>query len=334
MEGCGLLYEEWRSGRRWSRLGRMAVVFLLLGMTVLGIREPQSQIYPGRTGTTAGTGGLLAGENGLFSSIELPEAEMGETAVKPAAKAAAPVSEEEAVPMSGNRETAVPEYPDPAGYAEAIPSEPGYPAPGIPETTVPDGQEERIPSVPDETVPSVPDEPIPDENTPEISFPVTVGGFLVNESGFICGIADPSEAAPDGYMELPAEGCSGIAAGAFAAAPAGTMEMYIPANITYIEEGAFIGLYDMEWFEMEPSSGDYYTDNGVLFSDGGTCILGFPAARVGNYKVPSHVTRFAADAFTGARITAVDAADCALTDAGNFPEYIELITEEGLLSGL
>ena len=54
----------------------------------------------------------------------------------------------------------------------------------------------------------------------------------------------------------------------------------VKTSISYIEEGAFAGLSNVEWFETE-AAGDYYTDEGVLFSEGGTCILAFPAGRTG-----------------------------------------------------
>ena len=67
----------------------------------------------------------------------------------------------------------------------------------------------------------------------------------------------------------------------------------------------------MEWFEME-SAGAYYTEEGVLFAEHGTCLLAFPAGRTGNYKVPSHVVRFAAGAFDSAQIEVLDATACIL----------------------
>ena len=54
----------------------------------------------------------------------------------------------------------------------------------------------------------------------------------------ICGIAD-TDVISDGYLVLPAEGCSGIRASAFAEVSEPITEIYIPANITRIEEGSF-----------------------------------------------------------------------------------------------
>ena len=234
-------------------------------------------------------------------------------------------------------DAAVPIIPD----GPAVPVVPDGPAVPI----VPD--EPAVPVVPDEpAVPIVPDEPSappaniadetpdagaeedasPDSSNPDVPGAVmtTVNGFYVNEAGMICGIADPETAVSDGYAEIPAEGCTGIAAGAFDGSPAGIREIYIPGNITVIEEGALSGLTDMEWIEME-SSGEYITIDGVLFSDNGACLLTFPAGRIGSYKVPSQVTRFAADAFKASGLSAVDTSGCSLLDAGNLPGTIQLI---------
>ena len=154
-----------------------------------------------------------------------------------------------------------------------------------------------------------------------------IDGFLVNESGIIYGISDPDLVVNDGYMEFPTEKCTGIAAGTFSSGLPTVREIFIPANITYIEEGAFSGLANMEWFEME-SSGAYYTEEGVLFAEHGTCLLAFPAGRTGNYKVPSHVVRFAAGSFDSAQIEVLDATACILTDVSGIPENISLLVRE------
>lgn len=334
MEGCGLLYEEWRVGRYWSRLGRMTVVLILLCVVILGICRTESTVYPGtEEKNVSGTGGLRTKESGSTVFFGLAERKEWE---KPAGLSAeappVPVSEG----MTGlGSEIKVADMSDDLiseGEDTAVFAKPVDPAPAAPEAEVPMIPGDTAGTVPEEEAPAVPEEDLSEEEVPDTAFPVTVKGFLVDESGFICGIADPAEVVWDGYMELPAEGCTGIAAGAFTEALAGTTEVYIPSNITYIEEGAFIGLPDMEWFESDPA-GNYYTEDGVLFSDGGTCILGFPAGRVGNYKVPPQVTRFAMDAFTDARISVVDAAECSLTDIGNFPASVRLVSETELTPG-
>lgn len=223
----------------------------------------------------------------------------------------------------------------PEAPAATVPEEPGVSVPEgtapvipeVPEASVP---EEPATSVPEEPAISVPDDPaeqVPPENTGNGSVPGVIDGFLVNESGIIYGISDPDLVVNDGYMEFPTEKCTGIAAGTFSSGLPTVREIFIPANITYIEEGAFSGLANMEWFEME-SSGAYYTEEGVLFAEHGTCLLAFPAGRTGNYKVPSHVVRFAAGSFDSAQIEVLDATACILTDVSGIPENISLLVRE------
>lgn len=185
-------------------------------------------------------------------------------------------------------------------------------------------------ALPDETPEDVPAEPedIPaDSAEPSLPGPQTdmiVEGFLVDENGAICGIADPETAVQGGRLILPSEDCTAIARDAFLSAPEGIREVHIPSNITDIAEGAFAGLSQLEWFSVE-SSGNFVSRDGVLFTDGGTCLLAFPPARIGIYSVPSDVIRFAEDAFAGALIRKVDARGCSLEDAGNVPEEIEIL---------
>lgn len=216
-----------------------------------------------------------------------------------------------------------------------MPEAPAATVPEEPEVSVPEGTAPVIPEVPEASVPeepatSVPDDPeeqVPPENTGNGSVPGVIDGFLVNESGIIYGISDPDLVVNNGYMEFPTEKCTGIAAGTFSSGLPTVREIFIPANITYIEEGAFSGLANMEWFEME-SSGAYYTEEGVLFAEHGTCLLAFPAGRTGNYKVPSHVVRFAAGSFDSAQIEVLDATACILTDVSGIPENISLLVRE------
>ena len=234
--------------------------------------------------------------------------------------------------VPGDAEEVLPIVPD--GSVDMVPDD------GVADDTIPGGAEEVLPIIPDgteEIAPTDPDIPVnpdipvdpdvpADDGTaaPPENIPGTAGGFYVDSAGMITGIADPS-AVRDGYLELPSEGCSGIASGAFLNAPAGIREIYIPENIVTIEAGAFLGLDEMEWYEKTPSGG-MYTQDGVLFSEGGTCILAFPPARIGSYKVPVQVTRFAADAFAGSRSEALDAEECGAIDTGNLPSHIKLIT--------
>ena len=151
-----------------------------------------------------------------------------------------------------------------------------------------------------------------------------ISGFIVDESGMIRGISDMSLAVSDMCLLLPAEGCSGIARGAFLGVTEEIVDVYIPSGITNIEEGAFLGLSSVCKYEVESGNEFYYAENGVLFSDGGSCLLAFPPGRTGIYFVPAGVTRFANDAFEGSMLSKIDARSCALEDLGNLPEGIEV----------
>ncbi len=208
-----------------------------------------------------------------------------------------------------------------AGTAEVltealIPEEqnPSVPEMSLPETAVPVLPEEgTAPDIPAEGLPAedLPSESIPEESVPENS-PENINGFLVDTEGMICGIADTGVIS-EGYLVLPAEGCSGIRTSAFADVPELITEIYIPGNITRIEEGAFACLRSLEWLEAEGSD--------TCFTEDG-----------GSYKVPDRVTRFAADVFAGAQIETLDAVGCSLTDTGNLPSSIRLL-QSGDLAG-
>ena len=207
--------------------------------------------------------------------------------------------------------------------------EAGDEAPDIPGEEAGDG----TPDIPDEAgegetsdVPGDDTESIPGEEEDGGASDVTddavgtVGGFLVDGSGMICGIADGAAVAVDGYMELPGEGCSGIARAAFTDISEEIIEVYIPANISYAEEGAFLGLDGVLWFGTEAESGDLFASEGVLYSDGGACLMAFPAGRVGYFLLPETVTRFADDAFAGTNLSMIDARKGNVTEIGNLPE--------------
>ena len=156
------------------------------------------------------------------------------------------------------------------------------------------------------------------ENTAEMN-----SGFLIDESGKITGISNRDLVVSDGCLILPSEGCTGIAAGAFLGAGDGIVEVSLPANMTDLEEGAFLGLNEVEWIETEENP-VYFSEDGVLFSEDGTCLFAFPAGRTGTYPLPESVTRIATDAFAGASIEKISDLRDREIDFGNIPEHIIL----------
>ena len=156
------------------------------------------------------------------------------------------------------------------------------------------------------------------ENTAEMN-----SGFLIDESGKITGISNRDLVVSDGCLILPSEGCTGITAGAFLGAGDGIVEVSLPANMTDLEEGAFLGLNEVEWIETEENP-VYFSEDGVLFSEDGTCLFAFPAGRTGTYPLPESVTRIATDAFAGASIEKISDLRDREIDFGNIPEHIIL----------
>ena len=354
MEWCEELYSGVNLEnilRRSGRASAVAVAFcMLIGAVYDGPYEKIADDFflPG--------GGEISAWNWTVPESCFRDVEVSPTVTKAASELLdVPVSEAAVLPDTGaDIPLNVPEgsgtdvisgVPDESGTGLAgpvLPDVPGDGASDLPGDTASDISGGVIPGVPDDMVPdlpaenpgdTVPDIPadVSDEGTAgeeegdSVSDPAgaaeeTVGGFLVSESGMICGIADAETAVTDGYMELPSEGCSGIARGAFADAPAGILEVYIPENITYAEPGAFLGLHEVLWFGSGAEDGNLFASDGVLYSENGACLLAFPAGRVGFFLLPSHVLRLEDDAFAGAMLQKVDARKGNVTDIGNLPE--------------
>lgn len=330
MEWCEKIYGEWRSAEGFRRLERAAAVLILLVLAVIGIEDGNTG-FPELTGgysielEAGAAGSALSGNEAALPDIT-PAAMPGADEILSSVMKAVFESITGELPVKPEKDvkTAVGTVEIPT--AVLIPEEPN---PSAPEMSLP---ETAVPVLPEDgTAPSVPVEEFPAENPPEESVPENVNGFLVDTSGMICGIAD-TDVISDGYLVLPAEGCSGIRVSAFADVSELITEIYIPANITQIEEGAFACLSCLEWLEAEGSD-SCFTEDGVLFSENGTCILGFPSARTGGYKVPQRVTRFAADAFATAQIETLDAVGCSLSDTGNLPSSIRLLLSGDLAGG-
>ncbi len=89
-------------------------------------------------------------------------------------------------------------------------------------------------------------------------------GFLCNSSGVIIGCQ--GIVVIDGVISFPSSGiCTGIAANALTSLGAQVYEIYIPANITAIEEGAFNGLTELFYIEVHPDNPVYASNEGRLY---------------------------------------------------------------------
>ena len=159
--------------------------------------------------------------------------------------------------------------------------------------------------------------------------PTAVGntdtGYFINAEGMICGLSGNKEVIKDGVLYFPEEGCSGIAAGALSDLGSAVEEIEIPANITNIQPGAFVGLSNLGWIEADEANPAYVTVDGVLYTADGTVLLAFPAAWTGTFQVPESVKSFAESAFDGTNLECIDARSCTLEQTGSIPETVKLL---------
>lgn len=150
-------------------------------------------------------------------------------------------------------------------------------------------------------------------------------GYLINAEGMICGLSGDKEVIKDGVLYFPEEGCSGIARGALSGLGSAVEEIEIPANITNIQPGAFVGLSNLGWIEADAANPAYVTVDGVLYTADGTVLLAFPAAWTGTFQVPESVKSFAESEFDGTNLECIDARSCTLEQAGSIPETVKLL---------
>ena len=150
-------------------------------------------------------------------------------------------------------------------------------------------------------------------------------GYLINAEGMICGLSGGKEVIKDGVLYFPEEGCSGIARGALSGLSSAVEEIEIPANITNIQPGAFVGLSNLGWIEADAANPAYVTVDGVLYTADGTVLLAFPAAWTGTFQVPERVKSFAESAFDGTNLECIDARSCTLEQTGSIPETVKLL---------
>ena len=176
------------------------------------------------------------------------------------------------------------------------------------------------------------EEPVVEEivaEEPDEEEPIAVGntdtGYLINAEGMICGLSGSKEVIKDGVLYFPEEGCSGIAAGALSDLGSAVEEIEIPANITNIQPGAFVGLSNLGWIEADEANPAYVTVDGVLYTADGAVLLAFPAAWTGTFQVPESVKSFAESAFDGTNLECIDARSCTLEQTGSIPETVKLL---------
>lgn len=195
-----------------------------------------------------------------------------------------------------------------------ISTEVTMPVPEETEVIVPEKSAEE-PTVPEPATPDteisgfeVTDDVPVDVAEEESNEAVPVSCFLLDEAGMLYGFL-PEYAESNEYLALPAE-CTGIRSGAFSGCGAGIFELYIPAGAAVIEEGAFYGLDNLEWIEVEGGNPAYASESGALFDSSMSVLVKFPAGRVGTYLVPPYVTMIANGAFEGTSLKKLDIRNC------------------------
>lgn len=99
-----------------------------------------------------------------------------------------------------------------------------------------------------------------------------LAGFVSDDAGHITSCAAEG-VIQDGILALPSDmACTGIESGALAAVADQVTEIYIPANITYIGEGAFENLPNLMYIEAAAGNPNYYSEGGILYTASGEMI--------------------------------------------------------------
>ena len=99
-----------------------------------------------------------------------------------------------------------------------------------------------------------------------------LAGFVSDDAGHITSCVAEG-AIQDGILALPSDmACTGIESGALAAVAGQVAEIYIPANITYIGEGAFENLPSLMYFEVATGNPNYYSEGGILYTAAGEMV--------------------------------------------------------------
>lgn len=96
-------------------------------------------------------------------------------------------------------------------------------------------------------------------------------GFLANDKGYITGYTDASKFMKDHLVVFPVHGaCTGIEKNALKGLEKEVYEIYIPANIFYIADGAFDDLRNLCYIEAAAGNREFYSKNGILYHRDGS----------------------------------------------------------------
>lgn len=85
--------------------------------------------------------------------------------------------------------------------------------------------------------------------------------------------------------------------------------LYIPANLEYVGEYAFIGLENLKEYIVADENPYYKSNDGVLYEKDGKKLIAFPAGKIGAFEVPNSVETIGFGAFENTKIESVSFAD-------------------------
>lgn len=117
------------------------------------------------------------------------------------------------------------------------------------------------------------------EITEEPVFPEEIAGFLLDAEGYITGYTEQAVVRDDLLVIPESESLIGIRSGALAGLGESVTEVYLPANISHIEPGAFDGFPYLMFVEVSGDNPYYYSLDGILYSISGEEIF-CPAGRI------------------------------------------------------
>lgn len=124
-------------------------------------------------------------------------------------------------------------------------------------------------SVPESITGKITEEPAGEPMTEDL---LNLEGFKVNSEGVIEGYENLDLILCDGMIIFPAdERCSGIGEHALDGIP-DAVEVYIPANITFVAPGVLEKIGGLMYIEVAPDNPVYESRDGMLYNKGGELI--------------------------------------------------------------
>ena len=108
----------------------------------------------------------------------------------------------------------------------------------------------------------------------------------------------------------------------------GLTALHIPANVTYIGECCFAGLFDLEEFSVAADNPNYKSELGLLLSKDGRRLIAAPGAMSGSITLPASVESIGAAAFEESSLSEVlFAADSNILTIGSRAFFESAITQ-------